>query len=80
MIGAFKKDIELVRLLYIHYLICFKKNKIQTLINFNSKVNAMTPTYTAKLDLKIQKINADAQKIDGSIFHTFRIMLASDIF
>ena len=36
----------------------------------------MTLTYAAKLGLKVQKINIGAQKIDGSILKTFRMVLA----
>lgn len=37
----------------------------------------MTSIYAAKLGLKIQSINVKAQKIDGSTFKTFEIVLAS---
>lgn len=48
-----KKDkVVLAWVLYIYYLLCFQKDnkyKLQTLINFGSKINAITPVYTAKL-------------------------------
>lgn len=37
----------------------------------------MTPIYIAKLSLKICHINLKEQKIDGSIFKMFNIVLAS---
>lgn len=37
----------------------------------------MTPTYGAKLSLKIGYTNVRAQKIDGSIFKIFEIVLAN---
>ena len=42
----------LKRILCIHYPLQFRKNQyeIQALIDFGSKVNAMTPTYAKKLD------------------------------
>ena len=36
----------------------------------------MTPVYAAKLDLKVRKTNIGAQKIDGSTFETFEMVLA----
>ena len=37
----------------------------------------MTSGYALKLDLKIYFTNIEVQKIDGSIFKTFEIVLAS---
>ena len=37
----------------------------------------MTPAHTSKLGLKVYFTNVRAQKIDGSIFKTFGIVLAS---
>ena len=51
----------------ICYLMQLQKNKkkyILALLNFKSEVNAMTLAYIAQLDLKIQKTNISAQKID----------------
>ena len=63
----------------ICYPIWFKKNEAQVraLINFGSKVNAMTSEYASKLGLKVRPSNFGAQKIDGSTFKTFEIVLAS---
>lgn len=36
----------------------------------------MSLAYTAKLGLKVYKINIEIQKIDGSIFTFFEIVLA----
>lgn len=48
--------------LYIYHPMQFKKNQaeVQTLLDSGSKVNPMTPTYMAKLGLKIQLINVGA--------------------
>ena len=56
-----------------------KKNKIQAkaLINFGNKKNFITPRYTSKLGLKVYHTNIGAQKIDGSIFEIFEIVLAN---
>lgn len=42
-------------ILCIYYLIKFKKNqvKIWALLNFGSKVNAISPAYTTNLGLKV---------------------------
>lgn len=72
MIKANKEDeVVLKKVLYIHYLLQFrknKKNKMQALINLNSKINIITPIYIVKLGLKIRRTNIGAQKINGSIF------------
>ena len=47
------------------------------LLDLGSEVNAMTPAFTSKLDLKICSTDVGAQKIDGSTFQTFEIILAS---
>ena len=63
----------------IHYPFCFQKDTadIRALINLGSKVNAMTPAYASKLGLKVQPTNVEAQKIDGSTYNTFEIVLAN---
>lgn len=53
------------------------QTKIQALLDSNSEVNVMTLAYAAKLDLKVQLTNIGAQKIDGSNFYIFGIVLAS---
>ena len=64
---------------YICYPIWFKKNKVQVqaLIDSGSKVNAMTLGYVLKLSLKVRSSDVGAQKINGSIFKTFEMILAS---
>ena len=68
----------LQRILYIWYLVQFQQsqaNKVWALINFDSEVNAMTRTYTAKLGLTTRKTNVDAQKIDDSPLETYGMAL-----
>lgn len=45
----------LERMLYIHHLLRFKKYpiKIKALLNFDNKVNVITPTYVAKLSFEV---------------------------
>lgn len=62
-----------------YYLVQFKKNqvKIQALLDFSSEINIITPTYIAKLDLKVQSNNIKAQKINDSTFKTFKMVLTN---
>ena len=72
------KEVTLERVSYIHYPLYFWKDTIgiRALIDLGSEVNAMTPTYTAKLGLKVRKTNIGTQKIDGFTFEIFEIVLA----
>lgn len=75
---ASKKDnVVLEKILYTHYLIWFKINKIKVLINSDNKVNAMTLGYTSKLGLKFCPTNIKARQINGYILETLEIVLAS---
>ena len=64
---------------YIHYLLCFQKYivRVKALINYSSEVNAMILNYALKLGLKVCYTNIGAQKIDGSIFEIFEMVLAN---
>ena len=77
MTEASQEDVVLDRVPCIRYLIRFKKNDVQALIDSGSEVNAMTPGYASKLGLKVRPINVGAQKIDGSTLKTFGMVLAS---
>ena len=46
------------------------------MLNSGSKVNAMSPAYAKRLGLKTRKTNIKAQKIDGSAFETFEMVIA----
>ena len=74
---ASQEDVVLDQISCICYLIWFKKNEVQALIDFGNKVNAMTPEYTLKLTLKVCRTDVRAQKINGSTFETFEMVLAS---
>ena len=57
----------------ISYFVQFQKNKSKNVLaclDFKSKINAMTPAYTAYLGLKVEKTNVTAQKIDSSLLKT----------
>ena len=64
-------------ILYIHYSIQFYKNwgKIQTLIDFRKKINAIITGYIFKLSFVIKKTNICTQKIDGSTFTAYKIVI-----
>ena len=47
------------------------------MIDSGSEFNSMIPAYALKLGLKIHHTNVEAQKIDGSTFKTFEIVLAN---
>ena len=63
----------------VYYLLCFCKNTsdVRALIDSGSKVNAMTSAYISKLSFQAYHTNVKAQKIDGSFFQTFKMVLAS---
>lgn len=82
VIEASKEDDNIIldKILYIYYPLRFykdKKNKIQALINFSSKINIMILVYASKLDHKICQTNIKVQKIDSSTFKMFDMVLAS---
>ena len=72
------KEVTLERVLCIHYPLRFQKDIacVRALVNLSSEVNAMTPTYAAKLGFKVRKTDIKAQKIDSFILKTFGIVLA----
>lgn len=72
-----KEDMALDQVSCIHYPVWFKKDKIKALINSGSKVNAMSLRYALKLGLKVRYTNVKTQKINGSTFKTFGMVLAS---
>lgn len=64
---------------YILYPMRFKNNQanIQVFLDFNSNINIITPPYIARLGFKVQTTNIQVQKIDGSIFKIFKMVLFS---
>lgn len=58
--GASKEDVALNRVLRIYHPVWFKNDEVWALINSDSKVNAMTPTYVAKLSLKVRHTDVRA--------------------
>lgn len=62
IVGANKKInlLVLVEILYIYYLIWFKKKEMQALINWDSKVNIIILRYNLKLSFKVCYTNIKA--------------------
>ena len=54
-----------------------KSKDILALLDSGSKVNAMTPAYTAWLGLNVQKTDIGAQKIDKSTLATYGMVIAA---
>lgn len=69
----------LVKILYIYYLIQFKKdiNNINALLDLQNKIKAIILAYASKLSFRICRTDMGAKKIDGSIFAMFEIFVAS---
>lgn len=61
----------------IHYLIWFKKNQVQTLLDLGSEVNAITLAFVSKLGLQTCHTNVKVWRIDGSTLETLGMILAS---
>ena len=78
------KEAQKVRILdrvpCICYLMQFQKEKdkdILALLNFESKVNAMSLAYMAQLGFKVRKTNVGTQIINGSLLETYGIVIAA---
>ena len=68
------------RVTCICYLIQFQKNKskdVLALLNFESKINAMTLAYMAQLSFIVQKTNVGTQKIDKFLLEIYGIVIAA---
>ena len=69
----------IVKIPCIYYLVQFKEEQkqIRVLLDNGSKVNIRNPVFAWKLGFYIQKTNVGAQKIDGSAFETFGIVITN---
>ena len=66
---------EIMKMLYIYYLVWFQENQIKTLLNSGNKIKTISLCYTKKWVLKILKTNIKTQKIDSSTLKTFKIVI-----
>ena len=80
MNGAKEKALILEHVPYIYYLVQFKKDvnetQVQAFIDSGSKINIIHLTFVNKLGRPIKSIDIGAQKIDGTMWHTYRIVVA----
>ena len=78
MTGAREEALE--RVSCIHYPVQFKDTKeaqVQALIDSESEVNAIHPTFAKQLDLLIRPTDVGAQKIDGTMPNTYGMIVVA---
>ena len=68
---------NLAQILCIRYLINFRKKSVLVLFDSSSEVNAIYPNFAKKLSLPIRPMDVRAQKIDGNMLDTFRMVVAA---
>ena len=68
---------NLTRVLCIRYLITFQKKSVSmsALLDSGSEVNAINSTLVRELGLPIRPMGVGAQKFDGTILDTFRMVV-----
>lgn len=52
-------DMQLAKIPYNHFLVCFNKNELGALINSENKVNVITPIYVSKIGIQVYYINIE---------------------
>ena len=62
---------------YIHYPIRFQEEQIKSLLNSGSKINTTNLDFAWKLSLKVWKTNVRAQKINGFVLETFKMVITN---
>ena len=78
-VTASPKANTLQRVPCIHYPIQFQRDQageVRALIDSDSKVNAMTLAFAARLGLSVRPTGIGAQKIDGSALRTYGMAIA----
>lgn len=71
-----QEEFKIYQVICIHYPFQFSKFPIETLIDSNSKINAMQPSVVTKIDLGIYKTNVSTLKIDDSKLKTYEMVIA----
>lgn len=76
MTGTLKKTLKYI--FYIFYLVSFKKNtnNNQALVNSEIEIKKIAPADMKILGFQVQKTILGAQKINGSILKTYKIVIA----
>ena len=67
---------ELERVTCIQYPIALP-GPVSALLDSGSKINAMHPAFAERLGLVMQTTNVSAQKIDGTTFETYEMVVAA---
>ena len=73
--GKYSKN--LAQVLCIQYLIIFRKKSVLALLDSNSEVNAIHPTFTQELRLSIRPIDVGAEKINSTTPDTFGMVVSA---
>ena len=71
-----KRKEELEQKPCIQYSVTFK-DQTEALLDSKSKINAMSQAYANQLGLTIKKTNIGAQKINGTILETYKIVVST---
>ena len=76
---TYAREEALERIPCIHYPVQFKKDKtqVQALIDSESEVNAMHPSFTKQLGIPIRPTDVGAQKIDGTTLDTHGMVVVA---
>ena len=61
----------------MHLVSCHLQGSTEALLDLGSKVNAMSLAFAEQLGLMIYKINIAAQKIDGTILDTYKMVVST---
>ena len=76
--GAREEALECVPCIY--YPVQFKgtnETQVQALIDSESEINAIHPTFVKELGFLIRPTDVGAQKIDGTMLDTYRMVIAA---
>ena len=68
---------NLAQVLYICYLINFRKKTVLTLFNLGSKTNTVHLTFAKESGFLIRPTDVKIQKVDGSTLDTYGIVVAA---
>ena len=75
MTGTREEALE--RIPCIHYLVQFKRDTTQALINWESEVNAIHPTFAKQLGFLVRPTDIGAQKINSTTLDIYGMVVAA---
>ena len=67
---------KVIKVPYIYYSVSLQEKQVKALLDSKSLLNAINPNFALNLDFYIRKTNVRAQKINGSIFEVFEMVIA----